>query len=136
MLAKRLLVSAANSLSRLAFRVRAEDVDRVPRGAAVLLTSEVSLTRALAIHRASARPVHFWWDAYAVGRVDRLIYHWLNIHTVFPNERSLAEARPLIEAQLRQGALVCSVSAFAARMRCSAYPCAVRGSRAAAISRL
>jgi acyl-[acyl-carrier-protein]-phospholipid O-acyltransferase/long-chain-fatty-acid--[acyl-carrier-protein] ligase len=113
MLAKRLLVSAANSLSRLAFRVRAEDVDRVPRGAAVLLTSEVSLTRALAIHRASARPVHFWWDAYAVGRVDRLIFHWLNIHTVFPNERSLAEARPLIEAQLRQGALVCSVPAFA-----------------------
>lgn len=113
MLAKRLLVSVANSLSSLAFRVRAKDAERVPSGAAVLLTSEVSLSRALAIHRASARPVHFWWDADAVGLVDRRVYDWLNIHTVFPNEQSLAEARPLIEAQLKAGALVCSVPAFA-----------------------
>jgi acyl-[acyl-carrier-protein]-phospholipid O-acyltransferase/long-chain-fatty-acid--[acyl-carrier-protein] ligase len=113
MLTKRLFVSAVNSLSRLAFRVRGIDAERVPSGAAVLLTSEVSLSRALAIHRASARPVHFWWDASAASWVDRLVYGWLNIHTVSPDERGLAAARPLIEAQLKAGALVCSVPAFA-----------------------
>ena len=113
MLVKHVLVSAVNSLSRLVFRVRAKDTEQVPRGAAVLLTTEMSLSRALAIHRASARPVHFWWDASAAGLVDRLVYSWLNIHTVSPDERSLAEARSSIEAQLEAGALVCSVPAFA-----------------------
>jgi hypothetical protein len=112
MLTKRLLESAANVLSHLAFRVRTEGAEQVPSGAAVLLTSELSLTRALAIHRASSRPVHFWWDSYATGRADRLMYGWLNFHTVFPNARGLAEATPIIEAQLRDGALICSVPAF------------------------